>query len=82
MTIHLNIKMEDHKVEEVLTLLQHAYPEASAVELYGLLNNVLDWLRPVMDFRYRIDPSAGDEVSLDFGHTDPVSSPHPDTPSQ
>jgi hypothetical protein len=81
--LRLTIQSENPQVEEFLALLTQAYPEASYSELYSLLNNVLLWLKPVCsDFPYRINLDAGDVASLDFVRTEPVSSLHPDAPSE
>jgi hypothetical protein len=82
MAIHLNIKIEDPEVEELLDFIHRTHPHADEGDMYGLLNRAADWLRPIIDFRFRTEPNAGDVLSLDFGRIEPASSLPSDTPSQ
>jgi hypothetical protein len=82
MSIHLNIKAEKPEIESLLAFLQKQHPHADEGEKIVLLNDAIKWLRTVDEYKFLVNLSAGDEVSLDFARTDLASSRRPHKPDQ
>jgi hypothetical protein len=81
MAIILTIKTKDEEVEDLMEFLRSRFPEAEAADHIEIMNRAEKWLRTVDEYMYVVNLDRGDELSLDFVRTEPIFSPHPDTPA-
>jgi hypothetical protein len=82
MSIRLSIRAENPEVESLLAFMRARYPNADEGEQIVILNDAIKWLRTADEYKFILDLNGGDEVSLDFDHTDPNVLPHSGRPVQ